>query len=78
MLGQQGLSRIIDRVARWFTLNTINLNLGNFWKALDWKMLIYFMTIWDFTDIWDIFRQLRTFSVNFSSFGILIVDTISG
>jgi hypothetical protein len=24
---------------------TKNPNLGNFWRALDWKMLIYFMAI---------------------------------
>jgi hypothetical protein len=26
---------------------TKNPNLGNFWSALDWKMLIYFMAIWN-------------------------------
>jgi hypothetical protein len=25
---------------------TPNPNLGNFFRALDWKMLIYFMAIW--------------------------------
>jgi hypothetical protein len=26
---------------------TKNPNLGKFWRALDWTMLIYFMTIWN-------------------------------
>jgi hypothetical protein len=25
---------------------TKNPNLGKFWRALDWKMLVYFMAIW--------------------------------
>jgi hypothetical protein len=29
------------RVARWFLFN----NLGKFWRAFDWKMLIYFKAI---------------------------------
>jgi hypothetical protein len=23
-----------------------NTNLGKFWRVLEWKMLVYFMTIW--------------------------------
>jgi hypothetical protein len=26
---------------------TKNHNLSKFWRTLDWKMLIYFMVIWD-------------------------------
>jgi hypothetical protein len=26
---------------------TTNLNLGKFWRALELKMLVYFMTIWN-------------------------------
>jgi hypothetical protein len=29
-------------------------NLGKFLRALDWKMLIYFMAIWNILEIWDI------------------------
>jgi hypothetical protein len=25
---------------------TKNPNLGKFWRALEWKMLVYFMAIW--------------------------------
>jgi hypothetical protein len=33
---------------------TKNPNLGKFWKALDWKMFIYFKVIWNI---------LRTFGI---------------
>jgi hypothetical protein len=34
---------------------TKNTHLGKFWRALDWKMLIYLMVILEFfTDIKDI------------------------
>jgi hypothetical protein len=36
-----------SRVARWNILKTKNLNLGKFWTALEWKMLLYFMVIWN-------------------------------
>jgi hypothetical protein len=26
---------------------TKNPNLGKFWRVLEWKMLVYFMTIWN-------------------------------
>jgi hypothetical protein len=54
---------------------TKKLNLGKFgWRALDWKMLIYFMSIWN------ILRTFGTFFVHlvyFSSFGI-VYQEISG
>jgi hypothetical protein len=53
---------------------TKNQNLDKFWRALDWKMLIYFMAIWIFyrhsgyfMTIWYIWVHL----VPFSGFGIL-------
>jgi hypothetical protein len=33
---------------------TKNPNLGKFWRALEWKMLVYFMTMWTI---------LRTFGI---------------
>jgi hypothetical protein len=30
-------------------------NLGNFWRTLDWKMLIYFIAIWNILWIFGIF-----------------------
>jgi hypothetical protein len=54
---------------------TKNPNLGKFWTTLDWKMLIYFMAVLEYsTDIWDILRQFGTFCVHlvhFSGFGIM-------
>jgi hypothetical protein len=37
-------------------IQTKNPNLGKFWRALDWKMFIYFVAIWNtyFMEIWDI------------------------
>jgi hypothetical protein len=32
-----------------------NPNLGKFWRTLDWKMLIYFMTIWNILEKFGIF-----------------------
>jgi hypothetical protein len=57
--------RIETRVARWFIFQTINPNLGKFWKALDWQMFMYFAAIWNiygfleyFMSIWYIFPVL--------------------
>jgi hypothetical protein len=30
-------------------------NLGKFWRALDWKMLIYFMAIWNILQTFEVF-----------------------
>jgi hypothetical protein len=37
-----------------FFLNQ-NHNLGKFWRAIDWKMLIYFMDIWNILHTFGIF-----------------------
>jgi hypothetical protein len=39
-------SRLGHRVARWVCFQTKNTNLGKFWRAMQWKMLVYFMAIW--------------------------------
>jgi hypothetical protein len=36
---------IHTRVARWFVFKPKIPNLGKFWRALEWKMLVYFMVI---------------------------------
>jgi hypothetical protein len=38
---------------------TKNPNLTNFWRALDWKLLLYFMAIWNI---------LRTFGIFYDHF----------
>jgi hypothetical protein len=34
---------------------TQNDNLGKFWRALDWKLLIYFVPIWNILETFGIF-----------------------
>jgi hypothetical protein len=34
---------------------TSNPNLGKFWRALDWKVLIYFMVMWNISWTFGIF-----------------------
>jgi hypothetical protein len=36
----------LTRVARWFIFIPINPNLGKFWRALEIKILVCFMTNW--------------------------------
>jgi hypothetical protein len=64
-VGRQVCSDCGPRVARWFVcFQTENTNLGKFWRALDWKMLIYFMPIWNILQIFGIFyRYLGYFTV---------------
>jgi hypothetical protein len=45
---------------------TKNPNLGKFWRAIDWKLLIYFREY--FTDIWDILLPFGTFCVHMVDF----------
>jgi hypothetical protein len=46
------------RVARWFRYcRTKNRNLCLFWRALEWKMLVYFMTIWNNSRPFGIFNN---------------------
>jgi preprotein translocase subunit SecY len=61
------------------SFQTKNPNLGKFWRALDWKMLIYFMAIWNIIHTFGIFCNhfvhfLFTLYINFG-FGILYQET---
>jgi hypothetical protein len=38
------LVRGLVRVARWFVFKPKNPNLGKFWRVLQWKILVYFVT----------------------------------
>jgi hypothetical protein len=52
----RGCLQVAIRVARWFIFKS-NIPIGvNFWRALDWKMLLHFMYghLKYFTDICDI------------------------
>jgi hypothetical protein len=44
-LFQQTIPR--TRVARWFVFKPKFPNLGKFWRAFEWQMLVYFITIWN-------------------------------
>jgi hypothetical protein len=49
---------------------TKNPNLGKFWRTLEWKMLVYFMTVWNiFTATWC--KTVCGHLVYFSCFGTL-------
>jgi hypothetical protein len=37
------------------SFQTKNANLGKFWRALDWKMLIYIMAIWNILQTFGVF-----------------------
>jgi hypothetical protein len=41
-----------------FSFQIKNPNLGKFWRALEWKMLVYFMVIWyilwRFGNVWEL------------------------
>jgi hypothetical protein len=57
------------------SFHTKNPNLGKFWNALDWKMLIYFATIWNISRTFGIFQDHMVPFVFiwyiFSGFGIM-------
>jgi hypothetical protein len=38
---------LASRVARRFHFHTKNPNLGKIWRALEWKMFLNFMTLWN-------------------------------
>jgi hypothetical protein len=42
---------------------TKNPNLGNFWRVLQWKILVYFMTIWSILRPLEIFFGLLVYNV---------------
>jgi hypothetical protein len=45
------------------SFQTKNPNLGKFWKAPDWKMLIYFMAIWNILPTFGIFYNYLAYFV---------------
>jgi hypothetical protein len=63
------------RVARWFIFKPKIPIWEKFWKAFDWKMLIYLMAIWNILQTFGIFmiiwNILCSFGRFFSGFGIM-------
>jgi hypothetical protein len=51
------------------TFSNKNPNLGIFWRALEYKMLVYFMAIWN---IWQPFGIPYSHLVHFWSFGVFL------
>jgi hypothetical protein len=62
----------------WFIFRPKNRHLGKFCRALDWKMLIHFMAIWNILQTFGIFyNQLVHFLLNWyiiSGFGIMLKE----
>jgi hypothetical protein len=55
---------------------TKNTNLGKFWSALDWKMLIHLMAIWNTLRTWGIFYDhLVHFVFLWCIFKVLVSST---
>jgi hypothetical protein len=73
---EEQVSRAETRVARWHAFKPKIPNSGKFWRALQWKMLIYFTAFWyilwpfglfygfwvNFVVIWYIFSDLECFA----------------
>jgi hypothetical protein len=50
------VAAFLSRVARWYLcFGTKITNLGLFWRALEWKMLVNFMTILNILQLFGIF-----------------------
>jgi hypothetical protein len=60
-----------------FYFQTKNPNLGKFWRALEWKMLVHFMTIWNILRPFDVINgRLVWFVVIWYIFPVLVcLDT---
>jgi hypothetical protein len=65
--GKRSKSSGFNQCCQMVYFQTKNTYLGNFFRALDWKMLIYFMTIWNI---------LRTFGEFLWPFGTFCVDLV--
>jgi hypothetical protein len=51
---------------------TKNPNLGKFWRAFDWKKLMYFMAIWNSLQTFgDFYDHFCVHLVHFSGVGIM-------
>jgi hypothetical protein len=47
-------SQGLNQVCQMVSFQTKNHNLGKFWLAIDWKLMIYYGHLEYFTDIWDV------------------------
>jgi hypothetical protein len=71
---------VCARVARWFTFKPKYPNLNKFWRALDSKMMIYLMVVWNILRTFGIFYDHLVHLVFlwyiFSGFGIMYQEKI--
>jgi hypothetical protein len=67
--------RSVQQGCQMVSFQTKNPNLGKFWRAQDWKMLIYFKAIWNISQKFGIFYDHLVHFVFiwyiFSGFGIM-------
>jgi hypothetical protein len=52
-----------DQGCQMVCFQTKNTNLGQFWRVLQWKMLVYFMAIWYI--LWPFWYSLWLFGIFF-------------
>jgi hypothetical protein len=62
-------------VARWFLFKPKNPNLGKFWRNTYWKMLMYFMAIWNILQTFGIFYDQLIFCLHLVLFPVLVACT---
>jgi hypothetical protein len=65
-------SYFVEQGCQMVSFETKNPNLGKFWRALHWEMLIYFMVIWNCLETFGIvYNHLVHLCSIFSAFGIM-------
>jgi hypothetical protein len=57
---------------------TKNPNLGKFWRVLQWKILVYFKTVWSILLSFEIFYGHLVYFMYVWSFGIFFPDLVFG
>jgi hypothetical protein len=57
-LAENGLGRNGDQGCQMVYFQAKNSNLGKIWMTLDWKLLIYFMAIWNILQTFEIFYDI--------------------
>jgi hypothetical protein len=61
---------VLGQGCQMVDLKTQNPNMGKIWRALEWKMLLYFMTIWKIFRSFGIIYRFIAVWYSLWSFGI--------
>jgi hypothetical protein len=61
---REALTTRLEQGCQMVCFQTKNPNLGRFWRALEWKMMVYFMVIWNI---------LLSFGINLWPFGNVVI-----